>query len=323
MFLLCQKTQLLWQALEFHYGLPHVSLTSIQEAFIWWSRQRESWRPIFIITLWCIWRWRNNNIFKECKELFMGIVQSISSLFESIPEKPPKEKRSNPNMDELCRDKFLRVFFDGAAQNYSCGCGIHIILDENTQYFISWNGGKRSSCKAEAMALVGLLSFCIFFNIQSVLIFGDSKVMVDFALGRIHISNPYLAGWMNRIVFLWERMEGCSIWHIYRLQNKKADSLSKESLLTTPGIWHMKVFLDKQVFSITEFSFPDAFWGYQVFFAYVSFCSCCPHYDFVLAFFSISIQRCFLHEELSNPMIVCFKLLSLQLLSQRHGCQFR
>jgi len=146
----------------------------------------------------------------------MGIVQIISSFFESIAEKPPKEKWSIPFLDDLCCDSFPRAFFDGAAQNYSCGCGIHIILDENTQYFISWNGGKGSSCKAEAMALTGLLSFCIFFSIQSVLVFGDSKVMVDFVRGKIDIHNPHLAGWMNRIVFLWERMEGCSIQHVYR-----------------------------------------------------------------------------------------------------------
>lgn len=188
----------------------------------------------------------------------MGIIQSISFLFDSLPEKPPKEKRLNPNMDDLFHNMFPQVLFDGAAQNNSCGCGIHIIMDEYTQFLISWNGGKGSGCKAEAMALTGLLSFCFFFNIQSVSIFGDSKVMVDFVLGKIHISNPHLAGWMNRIVFLWERMEGCSIQHIYRLQNKKADRLSKEGLFSTPGIWHMKVISDKQVFSITEFYLPDA-----------------------------------------------------------------
>ena len=108
------------------------------------------------------------------------------------------------------------------------------------------------------MALTGLLSFCIFFNIQGVSIFGDSKVMVNFVMGKIHFRNPHLAGWMHRIVFLWERMEGCSIQHIYKLQNRKVDSLSKEGLLTSPGIWNMKVISDKQVFSITDFSLPDA-----------------------------------------------------------------
>lgn len=35
MFLLCVRSQQLWQALEIHYGFPHASHTSIQEPFIW------------------------------------------------------------------------------------------------------------------------------------------------------------------------------------------------------------------------------------------------------------------------------------------------
>lgn len=81
--------------------------------------------------------------------------------------------------------------------------------------------------------------------------------MVDYVLGKIHISNPHLAGWMNRIVFLWRRMEGCSIQHIYRVQNKKANILSKEGLLSDSGIWNMKVIFDEEMFSITDFSLPD------------------------------------------------------------------
>lgn len=124
----------------------------------------------------------------------MGIIQSIYFLFDTLSEKPPKEKRLNPNMDDLFHNMFPKAFFDGAAQNNSCGCGIHIIMDENTQFLILWIGGKGSGCKAEAMALVGLLSFCLFFNIQCVSIFGDSKVKVDFVMGKIDISNPHLEG---------------------------------------------------------------------------------------------------------------------------------
>lgn len=147
MFFLCQKTQQLWQAQENLYGFPHVSHSSSKEAFFWWSGQKESWRPIFIIALWCIWRWRNKKVFKESKEPFMGTLQSITSLFDSLPEKPLKEKRPNPNMNVLSHNMLPRAYFDGAAQNNSCGCGIHIIMDENTQYLISWNGGKNPAAK--------------------------------------------------------------------------------------------------------------------------------------------------------------------------------
>lgn len=55
------------------------------------------------------------------------------------------------------------MFFDGADQQNTCGCGVHIIMDEKLQYFISWNGGKGTNSMAEARALAGLLALCIFF----------------------------------------------------------------------------------------------------------------------------------------------------------------
>ena len=75
------------------------------------------------------------------------------------------------------------AFFDGATQFNSCGCGVHIIMDEGLHYLISWNGGKGSNCMAEVMALAGLLSFCIFLDIHLVSIYGDSKIVIDHVLG--------------------------------------------------------------------------------------------------------------------------------------------
>lgn len=87
-----------------------------------------------------------------------------------------------------------RVYFDGAAQNGSCGCGVQIIIDDNIQYLIHWNGSMGTNSKAEVSALAGLLNFCFFLNIQAVTIFDDSKVMVDFVLGKNNIYKPHLLG---------------------------------------------------------------------------------------------------------------------------------
>jgi len=91
-----------------------------------------------------------------------------------------------------------RAFFDGAEDNGICGCGVHIITNENYHFLIHWNGGKGSNSKAEAVALAGLLSFCLFLNLQNVSIFGDSKVMVDHVLGKNNILKPQLVGWLDR-----------------------------------------------------------------------------------------------------------------------------
>jgi len=107
-----------------------------------------------------------------------------------------------------------RAFFDGAEQGGQCGCGDIIWVNENNQFLIHWNGGRGSNRKVEAMALTGLLHFCLFLNLQEVSIFGNLKVMVDFVLGKNNIIKPQLIGWLDRIKFLWNRSEGTSIHHI-------------------------------------------------------------------------------------------------------------
>lgn len=110
---------------------------------------------------------------------------------------------------------------------------------------------------AEAMALARLLTFCIFFDIHLVSIYGDSKIVVDHVLGKGRIGCPHLTGWMDRVMFLWGKVNGCSIQHIYRSKNQQADCLSKEGLLTQTGIWSVKVISDGESFSIQGFSFPE------------------------------------------------------------------
>lgn len=117
------------------------------------------------------------------------------------------------------------AFFDGAEQNNICGCGVHIIMDDKLQYFLSWNGGIGSNNMAEARALAGLLAFCVFFYIQSISIYGDSKSMIDHVRGICHINCPHLSGWLNRIMYFWSNMKQRSIHHIPRSLTDQADHL--------------------------------------------------------------------------------------------------
>lgn len=167
-----------------------------------------------------------------------------------MPAKKHKRKNVNRNEQDDRHSRVPRAYFDGAAQQNSCGYGVHIIMDENLQYLISWNGGKGSNYMAEAMALASLLAFCIFFDIQFVTIFGDSKIMVDHVLGKCHIRSPHFAGWMDRIMYLWGIVKGCTIQHIYRSQNQQENTLSKEGLLSETITWNMKVIFGEKFFSI-------------------------------------------------------------------------
>eukprot|EP00253_Pinus_taeda_P024795 PITA_24795 len=257
LFLQCKGSKQLWHALENYYGVQHNIHVSITDSLLWCSEQNESWRTIFIIAWWSIWKWRNNSIFNGCNSPFLDIFLNIVSLYEALPQKSLKKNKSASR--DLSEDPsfYPRAYFDGVEQLGSCGCGAIIMVNENIQFSAHRNGGKGTNSKAEAMALAGLLKLCIFLNIQDVLVFGDSKVMVDFVSGKNHIFMPHLVGWMDRISFYWGSLEGGSIHHISRELNQQAYLLSKEGLHSALGLWFLQVVFEGNLFPIQEFSFHD------------------------------------------------------------------
>jgi len=130
-------------------------------------------------------------------------------------------------------------------------------MGEELQYFISWHSGNGTNSLAEARALAALLAFCIFCDIQSISIFGNSKSTIEHVKGFYNIMAPHLAGWVERIKFFWGLLRDCSIHHIFRAQNQQTDRLSKEGLLLEPGAWSMKVIYGYFSCLIQDFSIPS------------------------------------------------------------------
>lgn len=119
------------------------------------------------------------------------------------------------------------AYFDGAAQQGICACGV-VISIENTQAIeVCWNAGPGTNNRAAAMALVGLLSISNFFEIPKLQICGDSKVIMEHVLSKQQVKNIHLAEWLDRIAVLWRSGMDYHISHIARHKNKKADALSK------------------------------------------------------------------------------------------------
>lgn len=104
------------------------------------------------------------------------------------------------------------------------------------------------------MALAGFFQFCSFLDLRDVSIFGDSKVLVDAVCGKSCIRNPQLSGWLERILYLWNKSLGASILHIKRDLNMVADELSKNGLSLDPELWSLQILFEGDLFSIQDFS---------------------------------------------------------------------
>lgn len=181
----------------------------------------------------------------------------FSKICDFIKEAPPPSgitpgKHISPPHLEFT--SWPRAFFDGAEQKGICGCGFVLMTNPGCTFYVHWNGGRGTNMMAEAMALGGLLSMCLFLDLHDVKIYGDSQMLVNFVSQKINITQTHLAGWLERIRFLWNALKGTSINHIYRELNQEADGLSKKGLKEDPDFWHLQIQTDGIATNIQDFS---------------------------------------------------------------------
>lgn len=198
-FLICPQSQGIWQNLAVHFGFNRISFPSIMEAFDWWGKMEFDWRPIPLLTLWAIWKWRNGALFHSRKENYVSIYESIISQYNACLISNNLLRYGGKMEISLEPSGDPRAYFDGATQNCYCACGVYIILMEGHHIDIFWHGGKGTNNKAEVMALAGLLIFCDYLNIHDMQIFGDSKVIIDHVRFIHSIKIHNLLGWLSRI----------------------------------------------------------------------------------------------------------------------------
>ena len=95
-------------------------------------------------------------------------------------------------------------FFDGASQEGGTKCGIGAILISPLlgRYNIMWNCGIGTNTRSEMLALWSILHFAWTLGIDAIQIAGDSKVIVEWFKGTIHLELILLTYWMDRIMQL-------------------------------------------------------------------------------------------------------------------------
>lgn len=141
--------------------------------------------------------------------------------------------------------KVYWVLFDGAAATAGqCCCGMVIKVSEKS-LFLLWMGcGMVANTGAELLALWGLLLFAHSKNFNSLRIYGDSKIIVDWAndKGSLHVA--ILELWGERLRSLMSYLSQLSFSHVYRCFNNQTDQLSKRAVGAEKGIFHFEEFED-------------------------------------------------------------------------------
>ena len=118
------------------------------------------------------------------------------------------------------------LFFDGASKGNPgrAGGGGTLLSSENSVLAnYAWGLGIMSNNMAEALALWQGLKIAHEQNLHSLVVFGDSKLIIQFMVSKTLPSNIFLAAIIKKILLVISKFQVIGFYHILRGLNGKAD----------------------------------------------------------------------------------------------------
>ena len=116
------------------------------------------------------------------------------------------------------------------------------MLSPTGHYKFYWNGGYGSNTRAECIALWGLIWVASNLYVDSLWVFGDSKILIDHMNNKSNLNPRLVTHWIDRIHVLKENFSFISFCHVYREKNEEVDRLSKIGLEGNFGYMNYKLF---------------------------------------------------------------------------------
>jgi ribonuclease HI len=137
----------------------------------------------------------------------------------------------------------------------NCGVGVVLFINQNHYIYIRYAPGGGTNNRAELIALWTLLETTKQKDIWKLQVLGDSKLVIEWAQGKISIQNNNLTSVMREIQLAFQSFEWLSFQHILRELNCKVDELSKEALQLQRGAFSFYEYFDGTKTKAMEFRF--------------------------------------------------------------------
>jgi len=131
-------------------------------------------------------------------------------------------------------DKYT-LFFDGCSKGNPGKSGAGAVIYKNDieiwsqAYFV---GVKQTNNYAEYMGLIIGLEEAINLKLTAITVKGDSLLVIKQMSGAYKVSSPNIIELYKRASALTKKITTVDFMHIYRNDNKRADALSNDALLT-------------------------------------------------------------------------------------------
>ena len=230
---------------------------------------RSCWLKIPKLICWCLWKERNYRIFQDKKHppckivikiqaLLMEII-SISKLPSNKGSLTEKEREWMRNVKPLADNfvaakqmeaweirmdnsqfgiwlkerKIFKLFFDGASKGNpgkAGGGGVITNADGEVVVEYSWNIGYETNNIAEAYGLWQGLKQLLVKKVDEVMVFGDSRIIIQAMNGGRKSDNNRIARLSRRIRSISKLFRKVRFYHILRDLNALADMSANKAI---------------------------------------------------------------------------------------------
>ncbi len=123
------------------------------------------------------------------------------------------------------------AWFDGSARPNPGACSIGAVLrgPDGQRFEYRQNIGYGSSSDAEYRALIAVLELALPYQPAQLLVYGDSRVVIDDVNQSDKVSAPCLSAYRSRAIELIQQCNQVSLHWIARHKNTEADALSQRA----------------------------------------------------------------------------------------------
>ena len=122
------------------------------------------------------------------------------------------------------------LYFDGGSINNPGLSGAGSVIYEDSveiwaeSYYV---GNYETNNTSEYYGLIKGLEYAINNNITSLMVKGDSSLIINQVLGKYKVNSPHLIILHRQVMELVSQFENITFMHILRKYNKRADELSR------------------------------------------------------------------------------------------------
>ena len=221
----------------------------------WCLHAEDRYRYLPVIVSWFIWKARNQCCFEDIQPKSYLITSLCLGLLSAYP----LDNRVM-NLRMVVKEQIEKSspwgYFDGsiAGVPHICGAGGVLYLSDEHYFTFSIGLGLGTNNYAKLLALKLLFTLALKQGVQTLQIFGDSQLVINWVSGKFRINNILLTQVLQEVIRISNFLVKVDYKHIYRESNSKADSLANAGANVVEGHW-----------KILEFGGSETYETFQIF----------------------------------------------------------